>query len=203
MPIKFPNLANAGAFHLVACARIKTSTKSVQESLRERQSLIFPYTVSARSFFARLITGGVPGHFHVECVAPEFFGERGKPKPNSTLSDFEAIAKPIIGCDARVRVKCLFKVPISSLSKTGVIRTLSAETTAAGVSVKLTAGTLSLSGSPIDKVEWTLEDGELIRIGLDSLHSQRITETYLDDLLNESRSLFDVIILSKEAKSRG
>jgi hypothetical protein len=201
MAIKLPNVSAAGALRLITCSRVKAPGKAVREALKQRRSLIFPYRVSGRDFFGRLITGGVTGHFHFECAAPESFAEAFKPKPNSTVKEFEAIADTVIGCDAAVRAICFFQVPISALSKTGVIRTLSAETTAAGVSVKLTAGTLTLSGSPIDRVEWKLQEDDLIRIGLESVSSIRISENYLNDLLNESRSLFDVIILEKEAKS--
>jgi hypothetical protein len=201
MAIKLPNLSGAGAHRLIACARIKKSDKSVQQLLKERRSLIFPYTASGRNFFGRLITGGFVGHFHVECATPEYFPAGMKPKPNATLKEFEAIAEPVMGCDAGIRIKCFFEVPLAALSKTGVIQTLSAETIAAGVSVKLTAGTLTLSGSPIHRVEWRLENDERIRIGLDSLRTQQITQDYLNELLAWSRSLFDVIILSKEAKS--
>jgi hypothetical protein len=201
MAIKLPNLSAAGALRLIVCARVKRPGKIVQESLKQRRSLIFTYSVSGRNFFGRLITGGFPGHFHVECASPESFAEASKPKPNSTVQEFQAIADPVVGCDAGAQARCFFEVPISDLSKTGVIRTLSAETTAAGVSVKLTAGTLAFSGSPIDRVEWKIQADDSIRIGLESVSSVKITENYLDDLLNETRSLFDVIILGKETKS--
>jgi hypothetical protein len=201
MAIKLPNVSAAGALRFITCSRVKASGKIVRESLKQRRSLIFTYRVSGRDFFGRLITGGVTGHFHVECAAPESFAEAFKPKPNSTVKEFEAIADAIIGCDATIRSIGFFQVPLSDLSKTGVIRTLSAETTAAGMSVKLTAGTLKLSGSPIDRIEWKLQEDDSIRIGLENVSPIRISENYLNDLLNESRSLFDVIILAKEAKS--
>ncbi|HEV2803361.1 MAG TPA: hypothetical protein VGW57_00385 [Chthoniobacterales bacterium] len=202
MPIKLPNLAETDTIRLIACGSIEAKQKSLRTWLNQRRALISSYKVANRAYFVRCATGGFSGHFHLECAAPGAFTSR--PKANTRLKDIDALSEKVLGLPIKVRLTCYFLVPIASLGATGIIRTLSADTTAAGVSMKLTAGTLALSGSPIQSVRWELEDdARLVRIAVVTLRKRILAEDYLIEAQQWSRSLFDVMIMARGVSRNG
>jgi hypothetical protein len=70
--------------------------------------------------------------------------------------------------------------------------------------MKLTAGTLALSGSPIQSIGWELEDGgSLVKIGVVTMRKRILTEDYLLEAHQWSRSLFDVMIMARGTEKNG
>jgi hypothetical protein len=67
--------------------------------------------------------------------------------------------------------------------------------------MKLTSGVLTLSSSPIDRIEWTILNSDNIQVGLEKILSRTLTENYLVELLRGSRSLFDVMILNRGSQA--
>jgi hypothetical protein len=196
MPIKLPNLAENEAIRLIACGSIGGKQKSFRRWLNQRRALISSYEVGKHTYFVRCATGGFSGHFHLECAAPKAFVSQ--PKRTASRKDIDAVTDKVLGLPITVRVSCYFLVPIASLAATGIIRTLSADTTSAGVSMKLTAGTLALSGSPIQNIRWELEeDGALVKIGVVTIRKRILAEDYLVEAHEWSRSLFDVMIMAQ------
>ena len=196
MPIILPDLTTSGLLRLGVCGRIVEPDKSLAKWLEERRSLICTYTLSHKKYFARVITGGVKGHFHVESASSTFFPRQ--PNTNAQRKDWDVTTDKVIGAQVIARIRSWFEVPLTSLAQNGVIRTLSQPTSAAGASLKLTAGTLTLSGSPIDRVEWELRDKQRIRVAIDSVRTVTIDENYLVEMQKWSRALFDATVLSTE-----
>lgn len=201
MSIKLPNLAEHEAIRLITCGRIDEKSKSFLQWLNEDRELVSSYKIGDNAYFVRCGTGGFSGHFHLECASSSALGSR--PKSTARKKAIDAVVDKILGLPITARVTCYFLVPVSSLAETGIIRTLSASTTAAGVSMKLTAGTLALSGSPIQTIRWELQKGDsLIKIGIVSIRKRILAADYLVEAQAWSRSLFDVMILSG-AKQNG
>jgi hypothetical protein len=199
MPIKLPNLAENQAIRLIACGSIEGKEKSLRNWLNQRRAMISSYTAGKHTYFVRCATGGFSGHFHLECASPKAFVFQ--PKRTATRKDIDAVTQRVLGLPITVRVSCYFVVPIASLAATGIIRTLSADTTAAGVSMKLTAGTLALTGSPIQNIRWELEDdASFVKIGVVSIRKRILAEDYLLEAHQWSRSLFDVMIMAQEGR---
>jgi hypothetical protein len=197
MPIKLPDLADVGALRLIACGRISTRHRHLASWLDQRRVLVCSYSAGNSKFFARLLTGGSRGHFHIECAAANAFSRSNRPKPNTNRRDFDGLTERVIGQQIDVRFRCYFVIPLADLAPNGIIRSLSSETTAAGVSMKLTSGVLTLSSSPIDRIEWTILNSDNIQVGLEKILSRTLAESYLVELLRWSRSLFDVMILNR------
>jgi len=203
MPIKLPDLASGKAIRLVACGKILKPSVALSEWLRTSRALYYAYRTRRKRYYTRLLTGGKANHFHLEIVSSDVM----PPPPKTLLSsrtEFEDATSETLGCEISVSSSCFFIVPLDSLSPTAVIRTLSAETNTAGVSMKLTSGGLSVKGSPIGEIEWRLMDDQesgMIQIGITSVLSKVITENYLKELLQFMRSLFETFILTQEPKT--
>jgi hypothetical protein len=70
--------------------------------------------------------------------------------------------------------------------------------------MKLTAGTLALSGSPIQSIRWELEeDGAFVKIAVVTLRKKILAEDYLTEAQQWSRSLFDVMIMARGVSRNG
>ncbi|MGI8960136.1 MAG: hypothetical protein ACR2IV_10325, partial [Bryobacteraceae bacterium] len=147
MPIKLPDLSRTGALRLVACGHVEETTASLNEWLAQPRNLVCAYSVGGRRYYSRLMTGPPKRHFHLEILSADVASN----PPKSLLvtrKQLNDATDKVLGQEINVTTRCFFVTRPESLSPTAVIRTLLEERTAAGVSMKLTSGTLALKGSP-------------------------------------------------------
>ena len=79
---------------------------------------------------------------------------------------------------------------------------LSVESKSPKVSMKLTGGTFSVSGAPIQRLTWSLaDDGKGIEVQLRSTLKATVNETYLVDLFRLLNESLQVLVLGDEKKS--
>lgn len=194
--MKLPNLKTTGAIRLIACGTLTSPAKISDARLNQERRLICSYLVAGEKHFARIMTGTFRGHFHIEAATMSFF--KRAPQTNAKRKDLDDVIRQVVDEEIRVRLICDFVVPFSELPANAVIRLLSSETSAAGVSMRLTGGVLTLTGSPVEKVQWSLrEDGKHVTVSVESRTTCAITDDYLVDLQRRSRSLFEIAVLGR------
>ena len=93
-----------------------------------------------------------------------------------------------------MRIEAIFTMPVGKLPASGFIRMLSVESKSPKVSMKLTGGTFTVTGAPIQRIAWSLDpSGKDIEVRLRTTVKTTLNEGYLEEsfhLLNESLQVF-------------
>jgi hypothetical protein len=80
----------------------------------------------------------------------------------------------------------------------GLVRLMSAESVSAGLRVKLTAGTLSVTGAPVDHVSWVLrDDGSNVLVHVAGERSFKVGGNYLIEALEWINLQFKAFLLGR------
>jgi hypothetical protein len=160
------------------------------KSLFENSRLVSSLKAAARAKHAKAWT---PNH-HLDLATSAYFPKGWKPKPTHTWPQIEAQLGRFIGEEIRVRTDAIFSLPVQRLPESGFIRMLSVESQSPKVSMKLTGGTFSVTGAPIQRIAWSSErNGKGIEVHLRSTVKATLNETYMEELfrlLNESLHVF-------------
>jgi hypothetical protein len=186
---------------LTACGEI-TGTKEPRVAvLLKKNALIAAYKAAGEKVFVRLLGGRTSAnHLHIDVAKAGIF--RGKePKVTNRRSDLDKLLSKVIGNTIDVGVEGEFLMPLGVLPVEGVIRSLSVEKKSGSVVLRMTAGTLSVEGAPVESIKWAIRDGgKNVQISLlAERKSVVIDDNYLVDLLKWIESILGVFVLGKES----
>jgi hypothetical protein len=142
---------------------------------------------------------GASGDLHLDVATPAYFPQGGKPKPTHTWRQIQALPGRFGGHEVQVRSEAIFSIPFHKLPESGFIRMLSVESKTPKVSMKLTGGTFSVTGAPIQRISWSLaQGGKEIEVRLRSIVKRTLDEPYLEELFRLLSESLRVFVLSDE-----
>lgn len=200
MNFALPEIEKAGCQSFTACGRVVTRDKSLSKFFSGKRPLIGSVKHGRSHRFIRLCFGEA-GHLHLDIATPAYFQARWKPKPTHTWPHIQGLLGRFMGQKIQVRAVGVFSLPFEKLPGSSLIRMLSVESKSPKVSMKLTGGTFSVSGAPIQRLTWSLEDdGKGIEVRLRSTVKATVNETYLVDLFRLLNESLQVLVLGDEKK---
>jgi hypothetical protein len=202
MTFVLPEIEKANCKLFTACARVVTKNKSQTKGSSVKDPFVAILKRGRSQRLVRLcIEGG--GHLHLDVATPDYFPKDRKPKATHTWPQIEALLGRYVGQEIEVRTGAVFSVPLHKLPESGFIRLLSMESESRKVSMKLTGGTFSVSGAPIQRIIWSLErDGKGVEVKLRSSVRVTLKETYLDELFGLLSESLQVFVLNKHRSSQ-
>ncbi|MEK7677951.1 MAG: hypothetical protein AAB676_19140 [Verrucomicrobiota bacterium] len=201
MTFALPEIETADCKSFTACGRVVTRDKSLSKFFSGTRPLIASVKHGRSQRFIRLCFGEA-GHLHLDVATPVYFQGRWKPKPTHTWPHIQGLLSRFIGQKIQVRAAGVFALPLEKLPRSSLVRMLSVESKSPKVSMKLTGGTFSVSGAPIQRLTWSLaDDRKGIEVRLRSTLKATVNETYLVDLFRLLNESLQVLVLGDEKKS--
>src|SRR5260221_9863538 len=193
MSVLFPNFKAANCTNFVACDSIGEAPKEFISWLKKKDAIVVRIRVDGAFYFARMFgnyRSGGRKHFHVEFQSADYFSQ--KPKTQGSVKKFSEILKLADAAKADVRVVGTFLTTRDRLPEGGIIRTLSAETTAAGVSMQLTQGALKLKNSVVSRLVWIESSPDMLAISVEANKTVRINSAYFGDIFAWILNLYEL-----------
>jgi hypothetical protein len=201
MNFALPEIEKANCKSFTACARVVTKNKLLSKFFESKRASVASIKQARSQRFVHLGTHK-GGYLHLDVATPAYFEGRWNPKPTHTWTEVQTVLSRFAGQRIQVRCVGVFLLPFDSLPESSPIRALSVESTTPKMSMKLTGGTFSVAGAPIERISWSLlNDGRRIELRLRSTLELTVNELYLVDsfrLLNDSLQVF---VLGDEKKS--
>jgi hypothetical protein len=202
MTIVLPEIEKENCKSFTACAHVVTKGKSLSKYFSGTKWLVASVQRGHSLRFVRLCVEKT-GHLHLDLATPAYFTKGWKPKPTHTWSRIQALLAHFIGRKVRVRTEAAFAVPLQKLPESGFIRTLSVESKSRRVSMKLTGGTFSVAGAPVQRIAWSLNpDGKEFEVRLRSTVETTLNATYLEELFRLLTDSLQVFVLNDERNSQ-
>lgn len=203
MNFVLPEIEKVGCQSFTACGRVVTRDKSLSKSLSRKLPLTASVKQGRLQRFIRLCFDE-GGHLHLDVATPAYFGRERTPKPTHTWLQLQGSLSRFIGQKIQVRAVGVFLLPFERLPQSSLLRAMSfVESKTTTVSMKLTSGGLSVTGAPIQKISWSLEnDRKDIEIRLRSTQAVSVNQMYLADLFGVLQEFFQVFVLGDENKAK-
>ena len=203
--VNLPLFVNTRCKSLTLCGLVRSKDKRAVELLGKSQKMIASYRVEAGRAYATLITRERPGlRLHLDFATQDVFPRSRAPKPTHTKNDILRFLDAVVGSEAEVDVFGRFLVSVDELPEQGLIRSLSAlEVKRDGVGMRLTGGTLSISGAPVGRIRWSiLSGGKEATVEVQAEKSVIIKEGYLEEVLVWVEDQFEHFILERSADAK-
>ncbi|MBI4659487.1 MAG: hypothetical protein HY735_11660 [Verrucomicrobia bacterium] len=201
MTFALPEIEKAGCQSFTACGRVVTRDKSLRKFFSQKQPLIAAVKHGRFRRFVRLCFNE-GGHLHFDIATPAFFRGPWKPKLTRTWTQIQVSLSPFVGQKIDLRGVGVFLLPLDRLPESSLLRTLSVESKTPRASMKLTGGTLSVTGAPIQRITWSLEsEGKRVEVRLRSTVEVTVSGTYLVELFELLKESLQIFVLSDEKNS--
>ena len=195
MSLQIPDFQGRTCVAITACGEVNTEDERLIKILEEKKARIARFEIAGRAFFLRCCTGGAKNrHLHVDCAAGEYFPEKQRPKPDWEKDELIEFVSQFEGVSIALGVVGAFDLPLDELPETGSIRSLGKGEQTGDVSIKLTRGRFTISGAPIEHIDWSIrDDGKRVRIWIEGDSDETVGEEYLQrtyEWLESQLSLF-------------
>jgi hypothetical protein len=121
---------------------------------------------------------------HIDVAKPEHF--RGHvPTPNTTFTKIQSALRPLIGQQVDAQILATYRIPTAELPPSGLIRLMSVESKWGDFTMRLTGGTLELTGAPLSSLKWyQRKRGEVTIITIDARRSLTLDDQYFHRALD-------------------
>lgn len=206
MSLHLPDFANRECLELSVCGFIPAdqADSACENPIALESTPVTKYVKSGKEVFVRLDLPfprakelGGRGHVHFVLAAADWFQDR-PPRTNSQPEEVLALVGAFLGMQMDVRLTGVFRVPIDSLPP--FIRYTATEMAFGDVQLRMTAGTISVRGAPIESISWELPTkGDLVDVILEAKTCLKFEEAYLDSALDILEAAFAALIV-EEAK---
>jgi hypothetical protein len=202
MTFVLPEIEKAGCQSFTACGRVVTRDKSLSKFFSRKRSLIASVKHGRLQRFIRLCFNE-GGHLHLDVATPAYFERGWMPKPTHTWLQIQGLLSRFMAQKIQVRAAGVFLLPFEKLPESSLIRVLSVESKTPKASMKLTGGAFSVTGAPIQKITWSLEDdGKEVEVRLRSTLKATVNEMYLVDLFRLLNESLQVLVLGNEKSNQ-
>jgi hypothetical protein len=203
--VNLPLFLNTRCKSITLCGLIRSKDKPVAELLSKTRDMVASYRTEAGRVYLRIITKEKPGsRLHIDCATRDSFPKGRAPKTSHTKSEILNLLDGIVGSEAEVGVVGRFLVSLDEMPEHGLIRSLSSlETKRDGVGIRLTGGALSISGTPVGRIRWSiLSGGKEANVEVAAERSLTVKEDYLEETLGWMEEQFQHLVLErpKDAK---
>src|SRR5882672_2959481 len=166
MTFALPELEKANCKSFTACAQVVAKGKPRSKFFSDRKPLVASIGQGKSKRFARLFVQK-SGHLHLDIATPALFRDGGNPKAPHSWQQIQSWLGRFAGQEFQVRAEAIFSVPVQNLPESGFIQILSVKSPSQQVSMKLTGGTFSVTGAPVQRIAWSLEgDGKGVEVRL-------------------------------------
>jgi hypothetical protein len=195
MSIKLPRLKEASCVILTACAELKPENVAFLKDLSEKEERVTKGRSGAATVYLRLLTDCVDGrHLHIDCALIDYFSGAKAPKTTDKMRDIAKILDQAMGAVVDVYASATFVLPLSQMPEKGMVGLLYGKQETVGVSMRLTAGTFTISGTPVRSIKWSVDSKKKqVRLKLEAEKQAHIvSDTYLQELLDWTASQLEV-----------
>jgi hypothetical protein len=166
----------------MTCGQLKTDDKKLLQWLtaQKKEWMIVRVKVAGRTAFLRAGFGGKSGrHCHVDLAMADFFPKGQHPEPTHSKTDIQEVLDRLYGEAADFEVEAHFTHPKSELPRIIHFTNNMFKYNEDGVSIKMTGGKLSITGTPVYSITWALGDEDEDEEAL--LRFEAHTDATLDD----------------------
>jgi hypothetical protein len=198
--IRIPDLAPSGCRALVVCGYVESEDKELLGRYKKDTELIARHRKGNHTFYIRALfrARNKRIHVHVEIISGDFLRKKIEPKTEHTVNDIQGAIAPFLGQRMDAVMDGVFTVPMAKLPF--IIRSAMEEVRVNDVAVRMTAGTLSVRGAPIDQIEW--RTAEKAKDALITLRGHQTIETagpdYLENALNVIQGAFSLFVQGEQ-----
>jgi hypothetical protein len=199
MAIKLPEFKGSHWRLLTLCGQLRAGDKALMDWVKKQKTLVTSYEEARKTVFLRSIMGGKSGkHVHIDVAHSDCFQDEDAPKVNQSVEAFQKQFDRIMGLEITVGFIASFAVKASELPERGMVRSMAIETKTGNLTIKMEGGRYSLSGAPINGVQWSrVEDSETFRIKIEAQRSLTVGESYLVDQFVWGEQMLNTFILGK------
>lgn len=196
MNIKFPEFKSPECLYIATCGRICDMHSERCDALQNLPFKVANYdTRRGRAFVRVTARGDLKDRLHVDCALGEYFGSGKLPVATGPLDEINDSLTEFLNLEFESSVTACFQVRLDTLPERGYIRSLSREERSGDISVGLTGGRVSISGAPIEYVEWFLdEDRANVRVFLEGAITDKFDEMLLPRLSNWAEKQFNLFV---------
>jgi len=200
MAVELPTFENSYCLSLTACGRLKGKILTKRGSLDEEPKVARYRAASGTAFVRAWLTDKPAQHLHIDCALRKIFPEDKIPKVTGKKADVLEIINSVLGAQIDVSIGASFEVPRTKLAESGIIRALSVEQKTVDISVKITGCDLSLTGAPVNKIQWSTREGKnrtVVDVRMEADRSLMVSEKYLTECWDWINNQFAFFVLGK------
>ena len=148
---------------------------------------------SAKIFVRFLRTEG--GHLHVDVAKPEYFKDE-PPEVDSTWDQVEKQIAEFATQTFKVKATAIFTASKEEIQKSPLYTLMSLETRSGDISMKLTSGTLTVTGATLRTISWRRrEESGNVEIKLNANIETQLDELYLSKPFEMLSEVFKSVVL--------
>lgn len=197
MNVNWPDLSRHRSDYLQLCGMVVEPTKAVARWLNTERLLISSLRRRSKKYYIRFLTGGArKNHVHIEIASSTVFAK--EPKSTAKLPEIVSCFDRVVGLSLKVMARAEFENSIADLPERGIIRLFSGENKMGEVSMKMTAATFSLAGSPVRRISWRIiGDGQRVSTEIEAEKTMTIGVFYMTESLEWLFSLYSLFVLGR------
>lgn len=208
MPITLPRIRNKALQGFTACGHVvgaDTATIKAISRLGENP-MVAEYSAGNTQLVLRAV-GGVNGkpenHLHVDIIKKKYLPQYDSWKPNAALEDVLERLSGVPGREVELDLFAGFRAPLSQIPEEGLIGVTFLEAGVGELSIKLTAGEISISGHEFHTLRWALSRRNTQEIMVDIIGNFLFTfdENYLTTVWESVKAGYRQLILGGEDAS--
>ena len=195
MNLRLPTFKTTKIRALTACGKVESDSPEVNDILKTQKDMTTKYVIDGNDIYFSLLFGGKSGkHLHMDCVFPTFIKKSKLPKINHQIDDVLNLISNFNGIKVKIGVVGLYISPVAEIPENCLIRSLSTEQKTGEISIKLSSGSCTISGAPVTKMSWSIDDKtNEVMINLQAEKEDIVDEEYLlriNDWIDKQYNLF-------------
>jgi hypothetical protein len=197
MPIDFPTFDAKYGLLCCVCGEPEVSAGE----LKRHKTVVARQSTPQGDVFIRAWIDTPPHQrLYVNWARSDCFAEGKAPKVTADKAgDVLSVVESARNLTLQATVCASFAAPLRDLPERGMIRPMLSAGKGAGVSVRMTAATLALTGLPISRVEWKLvtrgKRQKMVRVDLMGRKKFTVGDTYLTDVWRWIYEQFTIFVL--------
>ena len=198
MKLHWPNLSQRTSDFLQLCGSVVEPPEAIGRWLKSERLLLSSFRKESKRYFVRFLTGGArKNHFHIEIASSALFATM--PKSTAKLTQIANCFEKVVGLSLNLRARAEFENSIADLPERGLIRLFSGENKTGEVSMKMTAATFSLAGSPVRKISWNIiGGGQRVSTIIEAEKTVTMGAFYMTESLEWLFSLHSLFVLGRD-----
>ena len=183
---------------LSVCGELKTTDQ--MPAIQGVQTAKYD-TREGEAFVRAWISGKKARYLHVDCARSVLFPTGETPKVTGKKEDILKLIESVSGIDLEATVCACFRVPLSVVPESGLIRSLLPEHKSDDVSMKMTGATFSLGGAPISRLQWrvlsTKDKQDMVHVDLRGDRRFQVSDKYLSEAWSWIYGQFSLFVLGQ------
>jgi hypothetical protein len=186
MPLELPNLVEASCRVFSACGEVKTTSKNSKKALgKNAEWMTARATTGGKVAFVRASFGSKTGkHCHIDFAIGDSFRRGKRPKVTHTKEAIDEVISKLEGHSIEVEATGWFYLPVDDLSPAIKFAAEIIDTEQDDVSIKMTSGKLTVSGTPVNTIEWHLTGDGSVAICIQARTEAIVNDSYLPRLFS-------------------